>query len=142
MKLKNFQVSRATQALHEPVLVGGIGQGGPLHDFHANFRVCRPGPWWAEDIWAVIRRDGGPDVFTLRPLPSRVYDVNPRRVYDVAYYDCTPRELFSDPESAAATAERYNAVFYQTSPKNKYLGMDLIEILKKEHEFKERYGGA
>lgn len=108
-------------------LVGGVGQGGPMDDFHKAWKYRQTGV----RTWLVGRRDGANGCFSMQPMSGGVWDIawyefeGPALV--MKYLD-SPKDY---PEIAA------NAVYFQSEPSNKYLALDLLHFMSQLEDWRK-----
>jgi len=99
-----------------PVLVGGIGDGGPVDDFHRDWKMKK----CLQTVWVIGRRDNSPGCFSVVRLGEG---------WDIAWYcEETPKDISTGLKGGTT----YDAMYFTSNPIYKYLCLDLIEILKKE----------
>ena len=115
--LKNFTCS----PFPIPNLFGPIGRGDDMQTFYEK--------WRAKNIRGtttvvVGRKDGSGGCFSLHHQPRS----GPGAVYKVYYYDRAPDEVFA----GITDDHHFDGVCFETDPRNKYVGMDLINYLRRE----------
>jgi len=110
MSLLNF-----TAPPTAPILIGGVGQGGPVDAFVARF-----GTSWKrthiKDVWFI----GAPGVqFSLRGT-------------EVAYYDYPSVEEFKDAFTNRPREIAGNADYFQLDPKMKSSGLSVMAYIAEQ----------
>ena len=122
----NINKNRAAETA--PNLVGGLGQGGRMDDFHVEWKMSKA----ASNTWVVGRRDKvTKGCFSIRKYAAG-QDIS------IAFYaNMTPTDVFrvlrgwvDYPESMLS-----DATFHDADERNKYLAIDLLKILAKEKEY-------
>ena len=114
--------SSVTSADFIPNLFGPIGQKDDMELFFSEWKA-RPVKG-NNKVIVVGRKDGQKGCFSLIRLSDGRYDV--------AHYDETPKEIWS----GLSTGMKFDAGYFQTDPRNKYVAMDLIAYLKRIGEWK------
>ncbi len=121
MVLKNFTAPETA-----PILVGGIGDGGPMDDFYATWRMKKV----IKGCWIVgKRKDDGKGCFSIQSLGSGNWDI-------AFYADCKVTEIW-DSIKNKKILHAANASYTESDPINKYLALDLIKILKQQKELED-----
>ena len=113
MALKNFKTPD-----RPPTFAGGIGDGGPMDHFHETWKMKRVVP----GCWVIGKKvDDGKGCFSVQELGSN---------YDIAFYqDCAVTEIWDSIKNHKGL-HAANAMHFDSDPRNKYLALDLIKILK------------
>lgn len=111
---KKFKVSEPS-----PNLCGGIGQGGPMDDFHSTWRMKKV----VKGCWVVGKRvEDGYGCFSLQRFDNGLWDI-------AFYAECTAAEIFESIKHGGSL-HAGNAEYHTSDPRNKYLAIDLMRIMR------------
>lgn len=123
-KKVTFKGIKATEL--PPTITGGIGQGGWMDDFHANWSV-RKVHSEGRTVWLVGRKDNRRTCFSIKRFCSDIANVEGIK-WDIGMYlDETPEHVM---RSLRAGGKGLDPEYFNSNPKNKYLALDFKQILE------------
>lgn len=110
-----------TQPFHMTInLYGPQGRGDASEQFFNEWKMKQVGKM---EVVVVGKKDGSPGCFSIMKTVDDKYDIS-------FYEEETPKEVFDNLKNGVVM----DAFYKESDPKNKYLYLDLLQILEEHKE--------